>query len=590
MPRRHQVRMACQRCRRKRAKCDGEDPCERCTETGFECTFDHSRRESKDDLRAEIGRLRRIIERSDALLDALSSMDDASAYQMVVQGLMDGTVTRQSIFDDLPGHLKIAGAPEPSGPPRAVASSLRCDSKDTSSVGGSSTDARSTMCPRCRCALSVTSTVADSDEFSERISEHHASADAQSESNWLATPSSTAGSVLSLPSLSREEKMQRTDPWTRTGWSAAKIKDHLEVLLTWDYLPFCLLRQDIFLQDFISGDGRYCSPALVNSLLALSTRIVGEQTPYGQQQQQQQQQEGYLANTVDSGSRSSGWSDGQALFDEAEALVSGQGQPNRLPDIQALGMLALYQVSRGREAEARELAEAFAVAITELCLREPLDAEEQDGQFALVRATTYCGAISLVRILKLMTSQPSGMRAAMMVADGVALDQPPPCANGSNEPPVISVEPRTLAGEHRSQLSSLQLIPAKIFQLTEWVYTILASSPTATEDEVVLVYHQCLNWYESFFALQTDGSNSPFVLFIHMYYQFCLLSLFRPRVGKPIEGLGVHPREICLQAAQSILGLLQSYAGLFGLHRVAPLVQYFVCASASLSLAIEEAG
>jgi len=60
-------------------------------------------------------------------------------------------------------------------------------------------------------------------------------------------------------------------------------------------------------------------------------------------------------------------------------------------------------------------------------------------------------------------------------------------------------------------------------------------------------------------------------------------------VSTPLEGLSVHPREICLQAAQSILALSQSYAGVFGLQWVSPLVPYFVCAAGLLTLAIEEA-
>ncbi len=73
----------------------------------------------------------------------------------------------------------------------------------------------------------------------------------------------------------------------------------------------------------------------------------------------------------------------------------------------------------------------------------------------------------------------------------------------------------TLAGESRSQLTSVQLVPAKIFQLTEWVYKLLVRSPAATGDEVVLVYRRCLDWYEGFFAmLAADGSSSPFVAFI----------------------------------------------------------------------------
>ncbi|OAQ65631.1 nitrate assimilation regulatory protein nirA [Purpureocillium lilacinum] len=592
MPRRHQVRMACQHCRRKRAKCDGEDPCRRCKDAGLECAFDHSRRKSKDDLRAEIERLRRISERNEALLDALSSTDDADTYNTVAQRLMDSTVTRDSIYNDLRDHLKAVGQPEPT-PAAVIAPSSRRHSPATSYAAATTSSIRPVTCPHCQGALPASSSVTDSNKSPGTTSERRLSGDAQSETKLLTIPASAAGCVPLVAvvlSLTGPEKTKQIDPWTRTGWPVSKIRDRFDSLLTWDYLPFCLFCKDPFLQDFASGDGRYCSPALVNSLLALSTRLDERQHP--QQQQHQKEQQTCLTKSDADGEfpHSDCWNS-QALFDEAEALTSGKEQLGTLPDIQTLGMLALYQVSCGREAEARELAEAFKAEITKLCLQEPLEADKQDDRYMQVRATTYCGAISLVRILKLLTAQPTGMHTTIMQDDGVALDRPP-CAYGpSNSSPVVSSELCTLAGEYRAQLSGLQLVPAKIFQLTEWVYKLLVWSSAATGDEVVLVYRRCLDWYEGFFAmLAADGSNSPFVTFIHMYYHFCLLSLFRPYVTMPLPGLHVHPREICLQAAQSILGLSEAYVDTFGLLKMSPLVPYFVCASGLLSLAVEEPG
>lgn len=141
--------------------------------------------------------------------------------------------------------------------------------------------------------------------------------------------------------MSGNEKLQQVTPWTRTGWSIERIRTHLESLLTWDYLPFCFLCKDPFLQDFASGEGCYCSPALVNSLLALSTRIVDEHQQ-DHPQKDEQEPKNYLVSAAECGSPSSGCADSQALFDEADALISGHGQPGSLPDIQALGMLALY--------------------------------------------------------------------------------------------------------------------------------------------------------------------------------------------------------------------------------------------------------
>ncbi|GJN78591.1 hypothetical protein PLIIFM63780_002100 [Purpureocillium lilacinum] len=281
--------MACQRCRRKRAKCDGEDPCQRCKDAGLECAFDHSRRESKDDLRAEIERLRRIGERNEALLDALSSMDDTDTYNTVAQRLMDSTVTRDSIYNDLPNHQKARGEPVPT-PAAVIAPSSRRNSPATSSAAASSSNIRPVTCPHCH------------------------------------------------------------------------------------------------------------------------------------------------------------------------------------------GILALYQVSCGREAEARELAEAFKAEMTKLCLREPFEAGKQDDQY---------------------------MQYGW--------------ADGSNT--------GTLAGESRSQLTSVQLVPAKIFQLTEWVYKLLVRSPAATGDEVVLVYQA----YVDTFGLRTVSPLMP--------YFVCASGLLSLAVEEPGHGI-----------------------------------------------------
>ena len=72
---------------------------------------------------------------------------------------------------------------------------------------------------------------------------------------------------------------------------------------------------------------------------------------------------------------------------------------------------------------------------------------------------------------------------------------------------------------HSSQLSNLQLIPAMLFQLTEWVYKLLAftqlAAAQAGASEVVEVYTKCLDWYESVVALLRPTENdTPFVLFV----------------------------------------------------------------------------
>jgi len=139
-----------------------------------------------------------------------------------------------------------------------------------------------------------------------------------------------------------------------------------------------------------------------------------------------------------------------------------------------------------------------------------------------------------------------------------------------------------------------QLIAANLFQLTEWVYNIILSAEAdiyAASRDVKDVYERCLGWYKDFFRLLApDGGRSPFVLFVHMYYHFCLLCAFRPFVSLSLDGVDVYPQEICTQAVHSILALAQSYDDLFTLRRVSGLIPYFICASGLFSLAMEDGG
>lgn len=180
---------------------------------------------------------------------------------------------------------------------------------------------------------------------------------------------------LSLTSLPLVSKSHR-DPWTRTGWTRAHMRHLFDSLITRDYLPFSFICQDLFLHDYHVESRRFCSPALVHAMLAVATRSINGK--------------GDDARTLPDGCFGS-----RMFFDEAVAIIQDSGSPLGLPDIQALGMLALYELRREQEAKALGLAETFAESITELCQQEPLISHGED--YTRARATTYCGAISLIR-------------------------------------------------------------------------------------------------------------------------------------------------------------------------------------------------
>ncbi|KAM4061664.1 nitrate assimilation regulatory protein nirA [Hirsutella rhossiliensis] len=213
--------------------------------------------------------------------------------------------------------------------------------------------------------------------------------------------------------------------------------------------------------------------------------------------------------------------------------------------------------------EISDEAESPGPGFNQSCPQEPLMGSEAE-KYAKVWATSYRGAVSLIRILRLTTGQVFTMSTSCKLQDdSIFLDQSAcsaeylfggQCGSGTTPDPTLKAR--------SSQLRDLQLIPARVFQLTEWVYKLLSSAthtPNGRFDtaEVMAVYTECLDWYEGFFSYPKPAAVTPFVLFIHMYYQFCLLCLFRP-------------------LANLVLADSDSYSRLFTLRRVSPFVPYFL--------------
>ncbi|KAH8754854.1 hypothetical protein F5883DRAFT_572751 [Diaporthe sp. PMI_573] len=98
--RKHQriTHTACEPCRDKRAKCDGQKPCGRCQGRGLECHFIQRAWASKRSLQDETATLREKLRRRDCVLEALSvpgSGDD------IVRMLRQSDTTIDQVFKNL---------------------------------------------------------------------------------------------------------------------------------------------------------------------------------------------------------------------------------------------------------------------------------------------------------------------------------------------------------------------------------------------------------------------------------------------------------------------------------------------------------
>jgi hypothetical protein len=331
-------------------QCDGQPICARCKDAGEQCKYNYIRQESKDKLRARNAELQKSSTDSDALLRALASIADPHVCKAVLQGLIDGTISPTQVLGEF------SPAPE-SGTSSSAGRLSQATPQPPASPPSPSTSCFEQLLSwrSCRPVLKEEDVKAVALEAA-----------------------SVQPPVLSLPVLPLDAytSQAQEDSWTGIGWTRAHTRHLVDALRTWDHLPFCLLSEDLFWQDYASGSTRFCSSALVHAILALSTRLINERGDNAAFHQ-------------------SGWPGSRFFLDKAKAILKDTKAPKTLPDIQALGMFSLYSLRCGRETEAQTYAELFATSISDLHERSLVHAE--DEAYAESLHTSYSGAISLIR-------------------------------------------------------------------------------------------------------------------------------------------------------------------------------------------------
>ena len=161
--------------------------------------------------------------------------------------------------------------------------------------------------------------------------------------------------------------------WTAVTKDVRLIRELVELYFSWEHPAFPLLCKEAFMRDWEDRRQRYCSSALINAILSLASRFLD---------------------------LSSGRSDGPRLsdcfFHEAKRQLADERDVT-LPDIQALGILALREMACGREADASRLSED-CVKMAEASLHDHKSNDTfEDAEYYIVRGTTICGAFSLCR-------------------------------------------------------------------------------------------------------------------------------------------------------------------------------------------------
>ncbi|KAI3317364.1 hypothetical protein HD806DRAFT_541288 [Xylariaceae sp. AK1471] len=579
---------ACTECRKKRAKCDGQKPCGRCkSQKDVECVYEIPVRQSKENLRHEIETLRKQQRQSETVLSALVRPE---LWEDVLQRLQNGQpikVISEWLSNTLPSStsaLPSYAQPVEMRSGVALPPPLSTHGGTMTGPGGYGVGEMShpvtTQGPAMKQDLDANSPwnfSSQSQSLSQRSNSHPEEMQWTTEGPprsrvglWLQDQDQSGANVRYrgvdqvLAPLESPEMKVPPSTWTNITGDSALVQHLLALYFCWEYPTFASLSKEHFMRDYQHGRHRYCSPILINALLALGCRF--------------STQPNTRANPNEP--RTSG----DHFFKEALRLLYRETNHHTLTTIQALGIMSIREASCGRDSESWYYAGQSVRLATEMGLHRISDEGDEDE--LAVQAATFWGAFALDHAWSLATgSLPQcscfpHLPPKPAIIDGIEASLWLPYTDDG--------APLQRSCEQPSNVRSVYKCFCELSELVhQSLYVLHSPGRPLTSRDLLSIYTQYLNWYDSIPEVLRLGHNfTPAVLFAHMYYHFAILLLFRPLIKLRIIGSAILPRDVCSQAADAIQGLLRSYSQLYTLRRTPSFVPYFLLTSSIMHLAV----
>ena len=493
-------------------------PCRRCRSRGEECAYEDKKWRTKDHLRSEIERLRAEQRQGHALIRSLTN-NDPKQWEAVLarlrsddspddiaewicsmknlpctprkssQCLVDGnqledphTPTYTTSPFRLPGSL----SSDTSQPIRLRTPSFGSVSNRSFSHSGSSFD----NTPRS----SFSTDFAPANRFPLHgypfcppPPPPPPAVLASNRPGLAVTPVNTLSSEQqSLQGAGALDEPVRT--WTKVMSDSRLIQRLLDRFYSRSSLSLCLVSQRQFMKDFREGRTRFCSEALVNAILGRACKFFDTTSK--------------LVSRV---------TFGDAFLGEARRLLSTEQSHVNLPSIQALGILALTEISQGNDESAWELAWESVRASIHLMLQTKQHDDEADVDFRTSRALTYCAGFSLIRLLRLLTGRLEPNTGPLF------MKLRPESGDLGEDAPEMRVERGiSLQMQFFAELQYCPPVARFVFEVTEAVHTFSSYnfSKAMTAEDLETAYGKCLDYYAQLTeTFGSDVDSTPDLLF-----------------------------------------------------------------------------
>ncbi|KAF7165757.1 hypothetical protein CNMCM5623_009836 [Aspergillus felis] len=524
--RRHIAVTACSECRAKKRKCSGKSPCTACVSLGIECLLDSDRR--------LVGTKRRGAEMKSKNL----------TLKKKVQSLENET---RSSSRHLPGLPRAhAGAYEmgkiryePSETcARHVQGTVSTDSVEqtgTDSVSvlkDSSSDRSAEDWNSIWAIFERVRNSAPADLF-KVVNAIRSSSDPTLAAQYLQQVSlgQLADALVGLSNLAAEYKLISSPrlpalceepilfapakPWTTVTDSDRLVSHLLSLYFTWDYPCYTWFDQHLFLADMIAGQSRFCSPLLVNAVLANACLYsYSLRRPWDRFKE------------MDMCIR---------FLSEARQLWISHPQPT-LTSIQALIVMNLTYNCLGKDKIGWSCLAAAIQMANELKLYEPLSGVRSAG--SVEPAWNRAHAVTAWGLFEWQAL------AASVVDDSPRLDHPP-----FYEIPYSNAEVLDHSQRWHPYPFSGPLYPSRVFSTVRARFELSAVINDVTEfildsrhavstvESFMLIHERLANWYiELSPALHPSKNAPPHIFIMHLHFHLGVVALCRPILssgGKP---------------------------------------------------------
>ncbi|EXL64264.1 hypothetical protein FOPG_19468 [Fusarium oxysporum f. sp. conglutinans race 2 54008] len=413
LPRANLTKIACEPCRKRKAKCCGERPkCKACIKKGLECHYQASDQDLFDLKRKhdEIQERANIYERLYDLLMNLPEQDSHAILGRLREGTDGVTTILQGDDGDLllqvASALKtrpcegqdienlsdwLRGALPSGGGGLSVVATLGSHNANLSDASASTFAGGTSAAASCPLSLGPGNATSSNPDPKVMSSSENRRGPSHSRNASWAEGMQDENMPAGLPRshgldhvpfiLNQREWEHHPSAWTAITNNINLILHLLALYFCWEYPVFAPLSKKHFLQDFRDGRHRYCSPLLVNALLALGCR--------------------FSTNLITRTHSEDPQSAGDHFFKESQRLFDQETDHHSLTTIQALGIMSIREASCGRGSESRYYAGQSIRLAFEMGLHRTPD--NGDKEELAVQLATFWGAFSLDNASSLVT-------------------------------------------------------------------------------------------------------------------------------------------------------------------------------------------